>query len=165
MVVHKGVFGESVSSLLPLCFQMFEGQTLNWQRRNRLSKSTLLDDRFPARCLIGTGNLKNQLQVGSLPLSGADATLPRRRAPGCSYIPVAALSAVSSVAGVSQLTPPPSKAPVAPQSRTPLQQLCWLLAGGGGVVALPPARGVAGSLSTPNMTGRRYHRTTEAIPR
>ena len=40
-------------------------------------------------------------------LSGADATVHPCRAPVCSYTPVAALAAVSSVAGVSKLHPPP----------------------------------------------------------
>ena len=52
-------------------------------------------------------------------LSGADATPPPCRAPGWSYTPVAALSAISSVAGVSQLQPPLLKGPVAPHPGLP----------------------------------------------
>ena len=54
-VVQKGVFGESVFYSAPLRFsglrRCFKGQTLRGQRRNGLSKNTLLDNRFCARRL------------------------------------------------------------------------------------------------------------------
>ena len=54
-----------------------------------------------------------------LQVSGTDATPPCRTT-GCSYAPVAALSAVSSVSqGCRSYTPPPRKGSVAPHSAQP----------------------------------------------
>ena len=51
MVVQKGVFGESVSSLPLQGLLLKHMKTLGGQRGNGLSKNTLLDDYFSARRL------------------------------------------------------------------------------------------------------------------
>ena len=54
-VVQKGVFGESVSSLRPQGLLVKHLKTSRAQRRNGLSKNTLLDNRFSARLLRSFG--------------------------------------------------------------------------------------------------------------
>ena len=76
----------------------------------------------------------------------SDADVPCRtpcRTPGCSYTPVAALSAVSNVLQRR----PPQRALSHP---IPDPAVALILALGRGCVALPPASGVAGSLDLRN---------------
>ena len=51
-VVQKGIFGESVSSLPPSGLLLKHLKALRGQRRNGLSKNTLLDDCFSAPRLL-----------------------------------------------------------------------------------------------------------------
>ena len=64
-------------------------------------------------------------KIGDTPVKGADSKWHRRytppcRAPGCSYTPVAALSAVLSVSQGCRSHPHPPKGPVAPHPEPPV---------------------------------------------